>query len=119
MPKLENLIENNKPGKRENENEVLDEVSSDEDKLQEEFKKEIRELKFDMLQLIEQLKNAEKVIEVDKIENRERIEIGTESKKLKEPQENDEKKILKQIKREKEQEKLKTKGKVIEQEGIE
>ena len=40
-----------------------------------------------MLQLIEQLKNAEKVIEVDKIENRERIEIRTESKKLKEPQE--------------------------------
>ena len=57
-----------------------------------------------MLQFIEQPKKAEKDIEVNKIENRERIEIGTESKKLKEPQEKDKKKILKQIKQEKEQE---------------
>ena len=79
----------------------------------------MKKLKFDMLQLIEQLKNAKKVIEVDRIENRERIEIGTESKKLKEPQEKDKKKILKQIKREKEREKLKKRGKEIEQEGTE
>ena len=71
------------------------------------------------MQLIKQLKKADKVIEVDKIENRERIEIGTESKKLKEPQEKDEKKILKQIKQEKEREKSKWKGKIIEQERTE
>ena len=34
------------------ENEVLDEVSCDEDRLQEEFKNEIKELKLGMLQLL-------------------------------------------------------------------
>ena len=51
-----------------------------------------------MLQLIRQQKNVEKVIEVDKMENIERIEVGTESKKLKEPQGKDKKEILKRIK---------------------
>ena len=95
-------------------NEVTDEVSSDEDRLQEEYKKEIKKIKLGMLQLIEQLKNMEKVIEVDKMENIERIEVGTESKKMKEPQGKYKKEILKQIKQEKEQEKLKTKRKVME-----
>ena len=70
-------------------------MSSNEDKLQEEFKKEIKKLEHGMLQLIEQLKNVEKVIEVDKMEN---IEVGTKSKKLKEPQRKDKKEILKWIK---------------------
>ena len=52
------------------------------------------------------------------MENMERIEVGTESKKLKKPQGKDKKEILKLMKQEKEQEKLKTKGKVIEQEEI-
>ena len=104
VPKLEILIENDlERGKSEViENEVSDEVSSDEDELQEEFKKEIKKIKLGMLQLIEQLKNVEKVIEVDKIENIERIEVGTEIRKLKEPEGRDKKKILKWIKKEKE-----------------
>ena len=61
----------------------------------------------------------EKFIEIDKIENIERIEIGTKIRKLKEPEGRDNKKILKSIKWEKEQEKLKMKGRVIELEGIE
>ena len=73
-------------------------MSSDEDRLQEEFKKEIKKLKLGMLQLIGQLKNVEKVIEVDKMENIERIEVGTENKKLKEPQGKVKKEILKWIK---------------------
>ena len=75
MPKLEILIENDSErGKKDIiENEVPDEVSSDEDELQEEFKKEIKEIKLCMLQLIEQLENVENVIEVDKIENIEEI----------------------------------------------
>ena len=40
-------------------------MSNDEDKLQDEFKKETQKLKLGMLQLIEQLKNVGKVIEVD------------------------------------------------------
>ena len=61
----------------------------------------------------------EKVKKEHKMENIEGIEVGTESKKLNELQGKDKKEILKQIKQEKEQEKLKTKGKVIEQERIE
>ena len=117
-------------------------MSSYEDRLQEEFKKEIKKLKLGILQLIGQLKNVEKVIEVgemknieeikklklgmlqllgqlksfekvieeDKMENIEGIEVGTESKKLNELQGKDKKEILKFIKHEKEQEKLKMKG---------
>ena len=50
---------------------------------------------------------------------RERIEIETEIKKLKEPRGREKKKILKRIKQEKVREKLSIEGKVIEQEAIE
>ena len=73
-------------------------MSSDEDRLQEKFKKEIKKIKLGMLQLIEKLKNVEKVIEVNKIENIERIEVGTEIKKFKELEWRDKKKILMWIK---------------------
>ena len=82
MPKHEILIEDDSE-RGENdviENEVPDEVSSDEDELQKEFKNEMKKIKLSMLQLIEQLKDVEKVIEVDKIENIERIEVETEIK---------------------------------------
>ena len=50
---------------------------------------------------------------------RERIEIETEIKKLKEPRGREKKKILKRIKQEKDREKLSIEGKVMEQEAIE
>ena len=89
------------------------------DELQKEFKNEIEKIKLGMLQIVKQLQNVEKVIEVDKVEMRERIEVETEIKKLKEPQGRDKKKILKWIKQEKDQETLSIKGKVMEQEAIE
>ena len=62
MPKLEILIENDlERGKSEViENEVSDEVLSDEDELQEEFKKEIKKIKLGMLQLIEKTEECGK-----------------------------------------------------------
>ena len=47
------------------------------------------------------------------MENIEGIEVGTESKKLNKPHGKDKKEILEWIKWEKEQEKLKMRGKVI------
>ena len=89
------------------------------DELQKEFKNEIEKIKLGMLQIVKQLQNVEKVIEVDKVEMRERIEVETEIKKLKEPRGREKKKILKRIKQEKDREKLSIEGKVMEQEAIE
>ena len=72
-----------------------------------------------MLEIVKQLQNVEKVIEVDKVEMRERIEVETEIEELKEPRGREKKKILKWIKQEKDREKLLIEGKVMEQEAIE
>ena len=86
-----------------------------EDDLRKEFKDEIRKIKLGMMQLIDQLQYEEKDTEVIERENVERIEIETEVEKLKQPQTE----ISKQMKQEKDREKLKEKGKVIEQERFE
>ena len=86
-----------------------------EDDWQKEFKDEIRKIKLGMMQLIDQLQYEEKDTEVIERENIERIEIETEVEKLKQPQTE----ISKQMKQEKDREKLKEKGKVIEQERFE
>ena len=55
------------------------------DELEKKFKNEIEKIKLGMLQIVKELQNVEKVIEVYKVEMRERIEVETEIKKLKEP----------------------------------
>merc|ERR1712240_330186 len=84
-----------------------DDENSDllEDDLRKEFKDEIRKIKLGMMQLIDQLQYVEKDTEVIQRENVERIEIEMEVEKLKHPQTE----ISKQMKQEKDREKLKEK----------
>ena len=55
------------------------------DGLQKEFKNDIEKIKLDMLQIVKQLQNVKKFIEVDMVELRERIKIETEIKKIEGP----------------------------------